>query len=445
MGKGNEIMGRKIYSTIFVALLMTVFLGSPNHIFAQSNASVDEKLRELEKEHGEIKEKNRKLEDEQGSTEGKIDSNVNEQNKVEKEINTIDEKLMTTRKNVSELENSIVDTNNEVTNLNNRVEELKDEIKQLQERIKKRDLLLKDRLQSIQRSGGPIQYLGVILGSANFGDFISRSSAVNKIMDQDKLIMEEQAADKLALEGKRAEIETKRVEVEERKVALEEQKQDLVVLEKRLDEQIAEKESLMATLEIEYEELEEYKLSLEEEQQILNAQEATLEKAKQLAEDEKKRLAQLAREKKQSSGGGGTTQVSGNGIFIRPAAGGSGPNSGFGWRIHPISGKKKHHNGLDIQAGHGSAVSAAGSGIVASAGWMGGYGKTITITHQINGKTYTTLYAHLSQINVSSGQEVKQGQQIGNVGNTGNSTGPHLHFEVHPGGYNNPDNPEKYF
>ncbi len=66
------------------------------------------------------------------------------------------------------------------------------------------------------------------------------------------------------------------------------------------------------------------------------------------------------------------------------------------------------------------------------------------VSHYINGKSYTTLYAHLSSISVSSGQKVSQGQKIGAVGSTGDSTGPHLHFEIHNGGYGNPVNPRNH-
>lgn len=450
------IMIRKTSYMIAMAFFIVALATYQDPVSANSAADLDKKIQELEKEQAELREKNSDITGEKGNTESKMDENVNEQNKVEQEINIIDEKLHTTRNGIDELETEISETNNEIESLSNRITELKDEIEVLQERIKKRDLLLKDRLKAIQKTGGPMKYIGVILGSQNFSDFINRSSAVNTIMDQDKTIMEEQEADKLALEDKKEEIEANKVKVEEKKLALEDSKKELVALEKTLDSQIAEKETLMAELEVEYEELEEYKLSLEEEQQLLDDQEAAIKKAKQLAEDEKEKLAQLAREQEaerkkkaaeSSAGSNGSTPntSSGNGIFIRPAPGGSGPNSGFGWRTHPISGNKKFHNGLDIQAGSGTPVSAAASGVVATAGWMGGYGNTVTITHIIDGKSYTTLYAHLSHISVTAGQVVNQGEKIGEVGSTGNSTGPHLHFEVHPGGLGNPQNPLNYF
>jgi murein DD-endopeptidase MepM/ murein hydrolase activator NlpD len=100
--------------------------------------------------------------------------------------------------------------------------------------------------------------------------------------------------------------------------------------------------------------------------------------------------------------------------------------SAFGWRTHPITGSRRFHAGLDIGAPTGAPVVAVASGTIVSAGWNGGYGKTITIQH--NG-IQQTLYAHLSEIFVQPGQTIERGTVIGRVGSTGNSTGPHLHFE----------------
>lgn len=101
--------------------------------------------------------------------------------------------------------------------------------------------------------------------------------------------------------------------------------------------------------------------------------------------------------------------------------------SSFGWRTHPISGSRRFHSGVDIGAPMGAPVVAAGSGIIISSGWLGGYGKAVVIQH--NG-VQQTLYGHLSEVFVQPGQKIEQGTVIGRVGSTGNSTGPHLHFEA---------------
>ncbi|NJP10743.1 MAG: peptidoglycan DD-metalloendopeptidase family protein [Leptolyngbyaceae cyanobacterium RU_5_1] len=99
----------------------------------------------------------------------------------------------------------------------------------------------------------------------------------------------------------------------------------------------------------------------------------------------------------------------------------------FGWRMHPILGTARFHTGTDIGAPLGTPVLAAYAGRVAIADFLGGYGLTVTLDH--NQGSQQTLYGHLSEIFVKSGEVVKQGAVIGRVGSTGNSTGPHLHFE----------------
>jgi murein DD-endopeptidase MepM/ murein hydrolase activator NlpD len=102
-------------------------------------------------------------------------------------------------------------------------------------------------------------------------------------------------------------------------------------------------------------------------------------------------------------------------------------SSGFGTRVHPILGEVRMHTGIDYAAGTGAPIRAAGPGIVVWAGPRGGYGNAVIIDHR-NG--LATLYAHQSRVNATVGQKVSTGQVIGFVGQTGMSTGPHLHFEV---------------
>ncbi len=105
--------------------------------------------------------------------------------------------------------------------------------------------------------------------------------------------------------------------------------------------------------------------------------------------------------------------------------------SRFGNRKHPIYGDMRFHAGIDIGGGEGAPISAAAGGTVILAGPSGGYGNLVVISHgTVNGKNLTTAYAHQSTLLVREGQSVDRGQQIGRIGSTGASTGPHLHFEV---------------
>jgi len=107
-------------------------------------------------------------------------------------------------------------------------------------------------------------------------------------------------------------------------------------------------------------------------------------------------------------------------------------SSSFGWRRHPVSGRRSMHEGLDFAAPHGTAIYAASGGVVTVASTQSGYGKTIEIEH---GNGLMTRYAHASSIDVQVGDLVEKGQLIGKVGSTGRSTGPHLHFEVRMAGH----------
>lgn len=114
--------------------------------------------------------------------------------------------------------------------------------------------------------------------------------------------------------------------------------------------------------------------------------------------------------------------------------------SGYGYRIDPIYGTGKFHEGMDFAADIGTPVYATGDARVESAKWHSGYGNLIILDHGYN---YTTRYAHLSEMNVRPGQLVKRGDLIGKIGNTGKSTGPHLHYEVRFKGI--PQNPVNYY
>ncbi|TQS74815.1 peptidoglycan DD-metalloendopeptidase family protein [Ornithinibacillus gellani] len=460
--------------------------GSP--VFAKTIGDVEDELKDLEKEQDNVHEKKSEVDTDKQDTDKKIDKNLSKQENIKQEITSLEEKLNKTQQSIQFKEGEIDQTKDEINELTATIKQLKEDIIELQDRIEKRDALLKDRLRAIQKNGGSMKYIEVILGSKSFGEFISRSSAVNTIMDQDKNIMEIHAQEKVDLQVKQVDVEAKKMDVEKKKVALEDQKGELVALKSQLDKQMSKKESLIVQLEEEHDELEDYKLTLTEEQKILDEQAVAIQKAKELAQAEKGKLEQLAREKAarekaarekeareraerekerrdnqnkiadDENGGNdegnndsddGSNDDSGpiyvESDFIWPVQGRV--SSGFGPRIHPISGiVGKLHTGIDIAAPSGKSVKSAAIGVVSSAshGYNGGYGNFIIVTHVIGGKTYSTLYAHLSQIYVSTGQVVQQGASIGAVGSTGDSTGPHLHFEVHPGGYKNPVNPLGY-
>ena len=111
--------------------------------------------------------------------------------------------------------------------------------------------------------------------------------------------------------------------------------------------------------------------------------------------------------------------------FINPTTGII--SSPFGWRIHPITGASRFHSGIDIADDYYTPVVASAPGVVTHAGWIDGYGNAVIIEHEGG---WSTLYGHFEEIHVTAGQTVSAGHLIGGQGSTGNSTGPHCHFEI---------------
>jgi len=299
------------------------------------------------------------------------------------------------------------------------------------------------------------------MGAQNFGDFINRITAVTKIMDQDKSIMESHKADKADLETKKVSVEDKKTQLVADKASLEDKKATLVVQKEELDSikatlntQRAQKETLMAELKEEHADLEEYKVTLADEQEILKKEQASLEKAIAAAKKkEQQRLEQLANEKNNSNSGTSTPPVTTSGSFGWPADATYVSSEFNPYRLHPVYGYVKPHRGMDIARRGNVDIYASADGVVSMVNsehqpGMSGYGDMILITHYIDGKQYTTLYAHLRSGTtiVSEGQTVSKGQKIALMGNTGVGTGQHLHFEVHVGGWShsNARNPRNY-
>lgn len=134
-----------------------------------------------------------------------------------------------------------------------------------------------------------------------------------------------------------------------------------------------------------------------------------------------------------------STPVANSEGWVSPLAEKAPITSEFGMRNHPVDRQVKQHNGVDVGIAEGTPVHAAQKGLVTRAGWAGGYGYMVEIDH---GSGVTTRYAHLSEINVQIGQQVEKGEQVAQSGNTGKSTGAHLHFEVRKHGV--PQNPVAY-
>lgn len=456
--------------------MINVIAPLPQPVFAQSIEELKEELKELEEERQNIN-------SDASNAEEKIKENEARQKTVKAKIADLDkdlavtaDKLQIKQGEISVTENDISSTQTKITTTENDIKQteeeivqLNDEIEDLMERIDQRQELISSRLRSMQRTGGKSSYLELVFSAQNFSDFISRLTAVSKILDSDKNIMEIQKEDKLSLETKRVEVETKKEsletkrneltaaknKLESKKATLVAQKQELADIEKELNIQRSDQSNLMANLEDEHTQLEHYQMSLQEQRETLAGQQAAKKKLLEM------KLEQLANEDKNDNEGNNDNStsppVSGGGGFMFPSADGY-INSEYGARWGSF------HHGIDIASGAASSGSdisiyAAADGVVSRAYRSSSYGNTVFITHDINGQTYTTVYAHMKYFpSVSNYQFVKKGQKIGVMGNTGDVrpgpspsrpyAGTHLHFELHKGDWNysksNSVNPRGY-
>ncbi|MCL2574327.1 MAG: peptidoglycan DD-metalloendopeptidase family protein [Defluviitaleaceae bacterium] len=273
--------------------------------------------------------------------------------------------------------------------------------------------VLRNRLRSIHENS-PMGYIELLLSSGSVAEFLNNMEHFGRIIEHDNNMLE------------------MLIETEER---IAQNMQDIVehhaqaeLLTIELEGRIADLEATLVARGARIEELESNAEShqiiidqLDEERQEFNLLIAAAQAQ-----------ADAARAQNASSQNNRTVTVSSDAPFVWPVDGVRGVNSGYGNRTHPISGRSEFHTGLDLRGAHGTPILAADEGHVTFAGWMRGYGNTIIIDHGVNaaGQRISTLYAHNSVNHVSTGQWVARGQHIANVGSTGISTGPHLHFEV---------------
>ena len=241
---------------------------------------------------------------------------------------------------------------------------------------------------------GTVSYWSVLFKASSFTDLLARMDFVNEVMDYDRQVI--------------SDLQTTRRQLTEDKAALEQQKSEMESSQTKLQQQV----DAASTLIREYEETE-------------AGHQAMLDEA---AEDEA-RIQALIRQQ-QSGGSGSSGSNSGVDGYIWPTNNTRVVTSPYGERWCPFHGYESH-NGADIDAARGSAVLAAKSGRVIQAGWNGGYGISVMIAHDDG---ITTLYGHMDGCSVSVGQTVAQGETIGICGNTGNSSGAHIHYTMYKNG-----------
>jgi len=272
----------------------------------------------------------------------------------------------------------------------------------------------RSRVRAMEENGN-LNFFAMIFKSNDLGEMLTAMDDIGEIMESDKELQDAYVRARENTEEVKLEYEAYREDIEAKQEVLREE-------QKELEKDIEEATQLILNLEadLENKQAEYDAISAEE-----DATNAAIDKLVAQLEAEKAAAAVVP------NAGSGGSSVSGTGTFVFPVASYVYISSRFGMRVHPITGQYKSHTGMDIASNQGTAVYACDSGTVVLAQWYGGYGNCIMIDH---GNGYKTLYGHLSVISVSEGQTVSQGDTIGQVGSTGNSTGPHLHLEVYKDG-----------
>lgn len=380
--------------------------------------------------------------------------------------------------NIEVVGNKLTQVTMELSETEIALEQTQQELEAAQKRIAEREGLLDTRVRMMYTDGF-VSYLDVLMASADFGDFLGRADSIKRIIGQDHNILEEQKQDQELVVQKQAELKdqhakqtTLLAEVETHKKELdakEQEKRQLIAqydsdieeageISEAQDAMLIEFATKRSDLEREKREIEEARRRAAAEAALRQAQEKArkaaeaqkLEEQRQ-AEAEAARAAAEVESSSKSSDYSYQNDSSSSDSPSAPSSSGSGSmltpvdnyrmSSGFGTRVHPITGKIKKHTGVDLAAPQGTDIHAAEDGVVTVAQWWNGYGNTVVIDH---GNGVWTLYGHIRDggIKVSPGQTVKRGEKIAEVGSTGNSTGPHCHFEVRING--EPVNPLPY-
>lgn len=366
------------------------------------------------------------LDDQVQDLQGQIDSSRLEQENWQQVIEDVSAKLKQIQADLDTANARLQSIQTKQAEINAQIAQTQNEIVKMEAYLKTRQDVLNRRVRAIYMHG-QLNYLEVILGANSFSDFANRVELLKRVIRSDYNLILEIQKQKAAIEAKKAQLEEDKRQLDA--LAAEAEKTRQEIAKKKAEQQKvldAAKSNKAAAAQME---------------QDLNAQLASVRNLIQqrLAAAEADRQAAQQQAASDDEGGGGSDDnyVQGTGAMGWPC---SGPiTSPFGYRTHPIFGTTIFHAGIDIGVDYGTPIHAADSGVVVYSGWISGYGNAVIIDH---GGGISTLYGHNQSLAVSEGQSVSKGSVIAYAGSTGNSTGPHCHFEVDVNG--SPVNPMGY-
>lgn len=364
------------------------------------------------------------LDDQVQDLQGQIDSSRLEQENWQQVIEDVSVKLKQIQADLDAANARLQSIRSRQAEINAQIVQTQNEIVKMEAYLKTRQNVLNRRVRAIYMHG-QLNYLEVILGANSFSDFANRVELLKRVIRSDYNLILEIQKQKAAIEAKKAQLEEDKRQLDA--LAAEAEKTQKEIAAKKAEQQKvldAAKSNKAAAAQME---------------QDLNAQLASVRNLIQQRLAAAEAARQAAQQASSDEGGGGSDDnyVQGTGAMGWPC---SGPiTSPFGYRTHPIFGTTIFHAGIDIGVDYGTPIHAADSGVVVYSGWISGYGNAVIIDH---GGGVSTLYGHNQSLAVSEGQSVSKGSVIAYAGSTGNSTGPHCHFEVDVNG--SPVNPMGY-
>lgn len=391
-----------------IALAVVIFQPVSGSAKGKTISQIDKELKQLQEEAKQAKKEQQKAEQNKEQAQHYVEKNQDYLKQVMKDITTVS--------------NELAQISVKIDNTEEKLRQTEGQLEETKSRIEERSEWLDSRVR-LMYTDGNVSYLDVLLSSTSFTDFLERADSLQAIANQDQVLLNEHKRDKQLFETQKSQLEQDFTEIKSLYAQAETRRSVL-------EEKEVEKQQLIAKYSAEVETSDE----ISEEQEALLVELATKRAALE-KEKNKIKAAQIYTYKNTTKKSGSSSSssssggFSGNGGSMGLPVSGARLSSNYGTRVHPITGKIKKHTGVDLAAPQGTDIHAAAGGVVIVAEWWSGYGNTVIIDH---GNNVWTLYGHIRQggISVEKGQTIKKGEKIAEVGSTGNSTGPHLHFEV---------------
>ena len=392
-------MKRKRGARFVGLLIVTTLLAAHVPLFVHAATLTNDKIRESEESKKQAEEERKSLKNNLTDVKSLLSDLETSKTNLENYIQELDEDLSDINEKIDRLNQLITDKEFEIGTTEAELEEAKAIADRQYDTMKKRIKFVYER--------GTTSTAEMLLSSKSFVDFLNKAEFITRISAYDKRMLDSYIDAKNLVAAKEQELIEQKNGLEDAKAAVQNEQDALETLMEDKEKEITVYEGDISNKEAA---IAEYEAMIAEQDQIIKDLEAAIL-------EEKKRL--LAENKK--------AIVYDGGQFKWPAPSYTRISDEYGYRIHPILGTEQFHNGVDMAAPSGSPILAAYDGEVIAASYSPTMGNYIMIDH---GDGLITIYMHASSVSVSDGTMVARGEQIGCVGSTGRSTGPHLHFSV---------------